>query len=76
MRNQVPHHLTVGGTPWCEWTGCKAGLDINLKAGGVLCGHKSGASAERGAAALRPFFNRGRVKVVQGSCPHAMAVTA
>ncbi len=68
---KTPHHLTINGDPWCGWTGCEAGQDINAKAGDVTCGHASGASARRGAQALRPHFKRGAVRVVPGECPHS-----
>lgn len=64
------HHILVGDTTWCDWTGCKAGQDINHKAGDVTCGHSSGAAAQRAAKALRPHFRRGAVKVVAGDCPN------
>lgn len=63
------HHLTVNGSPWCDWTGCKAGQDINAKAGDIRCGQPSGAQARKSAAALRPFFKPGSVRVVAGPCP-------
>jgi hypothetical protein len=69
--NSNPHHITVGGDTWCQWTGCQAGLDINRKVGDVTCQHRSKASAMRGAQALRPHFKRGAVKVVTGICEHA-----
>ena len=65
------HHLTVGDQPWCDWTGCKAGQDIDAKAGGHTCGHATGASAQRAAKALRPYFKRGAVRVASGPCPQA-----
>jgi hypothetical protein len=67
MQNQ--HHITVGDTLWCDWSGCKAGMDIQAKVGHVTCGHGTLASALRGAKALRGHFKRGRVKVVSGPCP-------
>lgn len=63
------HHIMIGDQTWCDWTGCKAGLDIQAKAGHVTCGHSSAASAQRGAKALRPHFRHGAVKVVAGACP-------
>ncbi len=63
------HHLTIGGTPWCEWTGCKAGQDINAKAGPHTCGQPTATAAKRAAKDLRPHFRRGAVKAVAGPCP-------
>jgi len=69
-------HITIGGQPFCEWTGCQAGRDAQLAAatrdpGAVtVCGHASHASANRLARALRPQFKTGSVKVVSGVCPH------
>lgn len=63
------HHIMIGDTTWCDWTGCKAGLDIQAKTGRITCGHDSAAAAKRAAQALRPHFKRGRVKVIAGPCP-------
>lgn len=72
MNKPLVHHITIGGQPWCGWTGTQAGLDIQRAVGSaVTCGHKSGAAAHRGAKLLRPKFKHGRVKVVTGACPHA-----
>lgn len=65
------HHLTVGGQTWCNWTGCKAGQDVNAEAGGVTCHHPSGAAARKAAAKLRPYFKPGAVRVVATPCPEA-----
>lgn len=70
---KMQHHITVGDQTWCDWTGCLAGMEINAKAGHVTCGHSSGASAKRGAQALRPHFKAGTVKVVAGPCPSEQA---
>lgn len=73
-----PAHITINGRPFCGWTGCLAGMDIQRKverantgAGlpPVLCGHTSLNRARRVAQALRPHFVRGAVAVVAGDCP-------
>lgn len=61
-------HLTIAGQPYCTWLGCRAGVDIDAKAGGFLCNQDSLNAAERAAKALRPFFRRGAVRVVRGYC--------
>lgn len=70
-----PAYLTVGGEPFCGWLGTQAGAD-KVKAAkardpqaSCKCGHHTTAAAQRSAAALRPEFKRGRVKVVPGFCP-------
>ncbi len=67
----MQHHLTVGGEPWCAWTGCQAGRDIETKAGRWTCGQVSAAAATRAARALRPHFRPGAIKIVAGACPDA-----
>lgn len=67
----MTYHLTVGGDSWCSWTGCAAGQCIADKAGVRSCHYASRAAARQAAAALRPHFRRGSVKVVDGDCPHA-----
>jgi len=70
MAASKPHHIQIGDTPWCDWTGCQAGRDILAKVGPTSCGQPSGAAAKLAAQALRPHFKRGRVKVVAGPCVH------
>lgn len=70
MTTAKQHHIMIGDTPWCEWSGSMAGMVINRKAGMVTCGHTSGAAARRAAQALRPHFEHGSVKVVSGACSH------
>lgn len=67
------HHLTIAGEAWCDWTGSIAGQAINAKAGGVCCSHATLTAARTGAKALRPHFKRGRVRIVEGECPQALA---
>lgn len=71
MTQATQHHIMVGKDHWCDRTGSTAGMDINNKAGGVLCGHDSLKSALAGAKALRPHFRRGVVKIIAGPCPHS-----
>jgi len=65
------HHLTVGGSPWCDWLGTTKVLELSRldPALPCRCGHRSAAEALRAAKVLRPYFKRGSVKVVPGPCP-------
>jgi hypothetical protein len=67
-------HIEIGSTPWCEWTGCAAGMIVAEAAGVHLCGFETVKEAEEAARKLRPHFKRGRVKVVRGECPIAKSV--
>lgn len=75
MAHAQPAHITVGGQPFCGWLGTKAGADKVRAAqprdpkAACTCGHRTTAAAQRSAAALRPDFKRGSVKVVPGFCP-------
>lgn len=74
---RVPHHIMIGDTPWCDWSGCQAGRDIMTKIGQhITCGQPSGAAARRAAQALRPHFRKGAVKVVAGHCTHDARMAA
>lgn len=71
-----PAYIAVNGDPFCTWTGTQAGI-AKVKAAqerdpgaSCTCGHRSTASAERSARALRPEFKAGMVKVVKGFCPN------
>lgn len=68
------HHITIGGDPWCSYSGCRAGEDIRAKAEQTLgrrltCSHLSKDGAEAAAKALIPHFRVGVVDVVAGPCP-------
>lgn len=70
-------HITVGGEPFCNWTGTQAGLAIQNKVAAanamepaaVCCGHTTVRGARRIAQALRPHFRPGAVAVTVGACP-------
>lgn len=70
MITAVHHHLTINGTPYCDYLGCAAGRSIAAKSGVKTCGHVSGAAAKRAAKALRPSFKAGvKIAAVPGDCP-------
>lgn len=49
-------HIEIGTTPWCEWTGCMAGMRIAEESGVHACGFETVKAAEEAARKLRPHF--------------------
>lgn len=77
MTTAQPHHIQIGDSTLCEYTGCLAGGAIAAKASRMLgdaitCGQSSAAAARRTAAVLRPYFKPGVVKIVPGHCGHSL----
>jgi hypothetical protein len=68
----TPAHITINGTPYCDWLGCPAGQDIKARSGVCTCDQPSLAAGWRAVRALRPFFAAGvAVRVVPGRCVSA-----
>jgi hypothetical protein len=67
-----PHHITVSGSPLCDYLGCQAGREL-VEGLHVRCGHLTKASALLHAALIRPRFREGAVAVVAGVCPAMVA---
>ena len=67
MAQAAQHHITVGGRPYCDFTGCMAGLKVAEQTGVHACGHLSGRAARMAASALRTRLLC--VAVVSGPCP-------
>jgi hypothetical protein len=65
----APHHIQLGGKPYCEHTGCVAGQALAKQAGVFVCGYLSGRQAKAAAKQLRKY--RYDVKVVAGACAAA-----
>jgi hypothetical protein len=74
------YHLTIGGVPFCDWTGCRTHLEQAEQAGVTACAYSNRGRAMQAKRLLdrqrRSMGSRStvRVTVVDGLCPSAIEV--
>jgi len=68
-------HITIDGTPWCEYSGAywvtvELGKLSRQERGLVTCGHVSMASARKAAKIIgRVLEDESRIKIISDECP-------
>jgi len=67
--NQLPHHITINGTPLCEYAGHMAGQDKLRAAGMNQCTHPSEIDALIAIDKIGPQFDGFKLEAVVGDCP-------
>ncbi len=68
-------HLMLSDTPYCEFTDCQAGMELQRLSGVTACSYSDADSA---LLALRRLVDRGKInaQMVAGRCPHEEAHAA
>jgi hypothetical protein len=67
-RTEMHSYLTISGRPYCQYTGCMAGLDLSKAAGVDQCSYRTVKAGKAAAKALRAHTSA-KVCVVVGTCP-------
>ena len=62
-------YITVNGRTYCDVLGTMAGIELREKTGVSQCSFQTVREANEAAKILRPYYQRGVVKVQRGKCP-------